>query len=229
MANLLHMLTHWGRVTLICVGNLAIICSDNGLSPGRPQAIIWTNAGILLIQTLGTNFSEILKEIYAFSFKKMHLKMSSGKCRPSCLGLNVLGPCTGAWFKFLVLIQLRLCPWRVQDTLNNCVHQAAGIASTMLGIKIQCKIYSLLTFEINSTYHTGRFLSKIDYTYKLIITSFLLYIVHNRYHMVYPWITDKLRKSSAVYSFSRTVKKCSVMWQGQSRVIFKWSLILVCT
>ena len=40
------MLTHWGRVTHICVGNLTIIGPDNGLSPGRRQAIIWTNAGI---------------------------------------------------------------------------------------------------------------------------------------------------------------------------------------
>ena len=83
-------LTHWGRVTHICVSKLTIIGSDNCLSPGRRQAIIWTNAGILLIGSLGTNFSEILIEISAFSFKKMHLKMSSGKWRPSCLGLNVL-------------------------------------------------------------------------------------------------------------------------------------------
>ena len=53
-------LTHWGRVTHICVGKLSIIGSDNGLSPGRRQAIIWTNAGISLIGPLGTNFSEIL-------------------------------------------------------------------------------------------------------------------------------------------------------------------------
>ena len=87
------LLTHWGRVTHICVSKLTIISSDNGLSPGRRQAIIWTNAWILLIRTLGTNFSEILSEIHAFSFKKMHLKMSSGKRRPSCLGLNVLSHC----------------------------------------------------------------------------------------------------------------------------------------
>ena len=43
-------LTHWGRVTHICVGNLTIIGSDNGLSPGQRQAIIWINAGILLIR-----------------------------------------------------------------------------------------------------------------------------------------------------------------------------------
>ena len=83
-------LTHWGRVTHICVVKLTIIGSDNGLSPGRRQAIIWTNAGILLIGPLGKNFIEILIGIQIFSFKKMHFKISSGKCRPSCLELNVL-------------------------------------------------------------------------------------------------------------------------------------------
>ena len=66
----------------MCIGNLAIIGSYNGLAPGQRQAIIWTNAGILLIGPLGTNFSEILIEIYIFSFKKMHLKTPSGKWRP---------------------------------------------------------------------------------------------------------------------------------------------------
>ena len=90
MLNCMKNLTHWNRVKHICVSKLTIICSDNGLSPGRRQAIIWTNAGILLIGPLGTNFSEILNEIQTFSLKKMHLKMSSGKWRPFCLGLNVL-------------------------------------------------------------------------------------------------------------------------------------------
>ena len=75
------MLTHWGRVTHICVSNLIIIGSDNGLSPGRCQAIIWTNDEHLLIGPLGTNFSEILIAILIFSFKKMRLKVSSGKLR----------------------------------------------------------------------------------------------------------------------------------------------------
>ena len=66
--------THWGRVTHICVSNLNIIGSDNGLSPGRRQAIIWTNAGILLIGPSGTNFSEILIEIHTFWIRKCILK-----------------------------------------------------------------------------------------------------------------------------------------------------------
>ena len=83
-------LLHWGKVTHICVSKLTIIGSDNGLSPGQRQAIIWTNAGILLIWPLGTNFSEISIDIQTFLFKKIHFKMSSGKWRPFCLGLNVL-------------------------------------------------------------------------------------------------------------------------------------------
>ena len=83
-------LNQWGRVTHICVSKLTIIASDNGLSPGRRQAIIWTSAGILLNGPLGTNFSEILIDFIAFSSKKMRLKVSSAKWRPCCLGLNVL-------------------------------------------------------------------------------------------------------------------------------------------
>ena len=85
-----HALTHWGRVTHICVSKLTIIGSDNGLAPGRRQAIIWTNAAILLIRTLGTNFSKILGKIHLISLKKMHLKMSSAKRRLFSLGLNKL-------------------------------------------------------------------------------------------------------------------------------------------
>ena len=84
------VLTHWSRETHICVGNLTIIGSDNGLSPGRRQAIIWTNAGILLIGPLGTNLSENLIEILTFSFTKIRLNVSSAKWRPFCLGLSVL-------------------------------------------------------------------------------------------------------------------------------------------
>ena len=42
------------------VSKLTIIGSDNGLSPDRRQAIIWNNAGLLLIRPLGTFFNEIL-------------------------------------------------------------------------------------------------------------------------------------------------------------------------
>ena len=96
-------------MTHICVSEVTIIGSDNGLSPGRRQAIIWTNAGILLIGPLGTNFSEILFGIQTSSFNKMHLKMSSAKWRLFCLGLNVLTKHTapnimGKYFNYLCYI-----------------------------------------------------------------------------------------------------------------------------
>ena len=77
MVDMKSVLTHWGRVTHICV-------------PERRQAIIWTNAGILLIGNLGTNFSKILIKTDTFSFNKIHLKLSSAKWQPFCLSLNVL-------------------------------------------------------------------------------------------------------------------------------------------
>ena len=102
------LLTHLGRPTHICVGILTIIGSDNGLSPGRRQAIIWTYDGILFIRALGTNFSEMLGKIHSFSFKKMHLKMSSAKWRLFLLGLNVL-----------ILNGLMLWPWHLNGSSND--------------------------------------------------------------------------------------------------------------
>ena len=104
----IKLLNHWGRVTHICASKLTIIGSDNGLSPGRRQAIIWTNVGILLIRTSATNFSEILGEIHSFSFLKMHLKMSSAKWRQFGLGLNELSK-----------------PWKV-GSVTHCSHLEAG-------------------------------------------------------------------------------------------------------
>ena len=67
----------------------------------RRQAIIWSNAEILLIGPLGTNFSEISIEIYIFLFKKWLFKMSSAKCRPFCLGINVLDPFLEIVFQYV--------------------------------------------------------------------------------------------------------------------------------
>ena len=101
-----------------CVSKLTIIGSNNGLSPGRRQALIWTNAGILLIGPVGTNFSEILIEIYTFSFKKMHLKILSAKWRPFCLGLNVftifcqyLHFITISSFQIVLIWSQQKCSW----------------------------------------------------------------------------------------------------------------------
>ena len=80
--------TQWGRVMHICVSKLTIICFDNGLSPRRYRAIIWTNDGILSIRTLETNFSEILSEIHIFvrknSFGNVVCEMAAILYRHQC-------------------------------------------------------------------------------------------------------------------------------------------------
>ena len=83
-------LTHWGRVTHICVSELTIIGPDNGLSPSRCQAIIWIHAGIMVIWPLQANFSEILIEIRTFSFKKNVCESVVCEMAPFCLSHNVL-------------------------------------------------------------------------------------------------------------------------------------------
>ena len=68
------------------LANWVINGSGNGLSPVRHQAITWTNADILSIRPLGTNFTEIRITIHNFSFMKMHMKMLFVKWWPFCPG-----------------------------------------------------------------------------------------------------------------------------------------------
>ena len=84
------LFTHWSRVARICVNKLTITGPDNGLLPSWHQAIVWTNAGILLIGPLGKKLQWNLNRNIMFVLKKIHLKMSSGKRWSSCLSLNVL-------------------------------------------------------------------------------------------------------------------------------------------
>ena len=72
----------------ICVSKLAIISSDNGLSPGRRHYLNqWWN---IVNSKLRNKLQWNLKRNSYIFIKKMHLKMSSGKSLPFCLGLNVL-------------------------------------------------------------------------------------------------------------------------------------------
>ena len=103
-----YQLTHWSRVTHICFSKLTIIGSDDGLLPGRHQAIIWTNAGILLIGPLRTNFSEILIEIYTFSFTEM-LRSSGSIANTDTMSKNIRQWFNARGFSYShwCLIQLR--------------------------------------------------------------------------------------------------------------------------
>ena len=63
--------------------NWVSIDSGNGLSPVRRQAITWTNADLVSIEMLGTNFSEISIKIPIFSLKKIVLKIASAIFPPN--------------------------------------------------------------------------------------------------------------------------------------------------
>ena len=73
----------------ICVSKLTIVGSVNGLPPGRCAKQLFEPM-LEYCGRLGTNFRDIVIGIYIFSLMKLHLKTSSAKCRPFCLGLNVL-------------------------------------------------------------------------------------------------------------------------------------------
>ena len=96
----------------ICISKLITIDSDNGLLPGQRQAIIWTNAGILLTGPLGTSGSEMLIKIQIFSLMKIRLEMSSAKCCPFRLSLNVLSK-TSCRLEFINIITGE--PWNEID------------------------------------------------------------------------------------------------------------------
>ena len=75
--NLWLYFTHLRLLPHTCLSELSSIGSGDGLSHLWHQAITWNNTGLLSIGLLGTNFSEIWIRILSFSFKEMHLKLSS--------------------------------------------------------------------------------------------------------------------------------------------------------
>ena len=131
----------------MCVSNLNIIGSDNGLSPYRRQAIIWINAGILLIQTLGTNFSEISSEMHKISFKKMHLKMPSAKWRQYYLGLNVLSERPGE------LDMTNTVPrcWSSQNKGFNLIQKMNGLDSNNGYLQLYAKLTEWVDHTISKS------------------------------------------------------------------------------
>ena len=97
-------LTHWDRVTHICVSKITIIGSYNGLSPGRHQAIIWTSVGILLI---GPSKTKLHPNLYIFIQENGVWKMVAILSRPQCVNCNLA---LSHWFIAV------LCPRYWQDT-----------------------------------------------------------------------------------------------------------------
>ena len=169
--------THWGQVTYKCISKLTTTDSDNGLSHGRLQAIIWTNAGFLLIGPLSTNYSEIFIKILTFSSKKMHLKMLSGKWWPFCLSLNVLKGIVFCQNKADALQNNTTCPriWWCQISFPTCLHILKHPCTAWRGkVMIFCKII-WYAYKVNKrlVYSSG-----LIHKERLLTNTFMLQWYH---------------------------------------------------
>ena len=123
------VLTHWGRLTHICFDKIITIGSDNGLSPSWTAPSHYLNqCWYILIGPLGINFSEIVLGIQTFPFTKIHLKVSSAKWRPFCLGLSVLNnSCWSVGFGQFMLVVIGNTWWRHQmETFSALLAICAG-------------------------------------------------------------------------------------------------------
>ena len=110
--------THWGRVTHICARKLTTIGSDNGLSRGRHQAIIWTNAGLLLIGPWRTNFHEILIDIH--TFENVVWEMATILFRPQCVKyLTLMVMESGYWVSIMAADALTTCIVKSLNMVSN--------------------------------------------------------------------------------------------------------------
>ena len=73
----------------ICIWNLTIIDSDNGVSPDWRQAIIWANDGIVLFGPLQFNFNDIYLKCISCRWRKCiwkcHLENVGHLSRPQCV------------------------------------------------------------------------------------------------------------------------------------------------
>ena len=115
VCNHVTALTHWGPVAHICISKL-------GHHWFRKQLVAWLAPSHYLNQcwyivelTIRQKFSEITIEIVTFLFKKMHLKMSSAKQHPFCIGLKVVATKLPQLFllspKLCYIINVAFCIW----------------------------------------------------------------------------------------------------------------------
>ena len=154
-------------MTHICVSKLTIIGSDNGLSPGRRQAIIWTNAGILFIRT------------------------SSGKWRPFCLGLNELTLLL-PW-SIIGLTKCQLYPALVvyDEFYGRHVHQNDNTNNYQMTRKFYHPGYSCFSKYKNKRYETRLTDRGRDKIFQMVSSNIFhwikIYQLRFRFHII--WFT----------------------------------------
>ena len=168
-----------------------------------PEAVIWTNAGILLTGPLGTNF-----RIYTVSFKKMHLKILSGKWGPFCLGLNVLN------------CHLNFVHWICfYDDVQKIYQLNAGLAVAILNIHLRnslVRIQASHWFDKNIKSNWKKF----SYAYSQPVIIIACYrkcvIIQIHWHgMVFCLLHDSIMTCSSI-------KKCICAWHVFQPVCAGW-------
>ena len=120
-------------------------------SDHQHQAIIWTNAGLLLIGPLGTNFIKLK----TFLSKKMSLKMLSAKYQPFCHGINML---TVYNSKVICIRPM----WLLQDYPPHNTLRAEGLAiwvcAKLSGVtELKCIMWFTLYGTVETLYNTINF------------------------------------------------------------------------
>ena len=100
--------THWGRVTHICVSKLFSIGSENGLSLGRRQAIIWSNVAMLLIGSLRKKWWNLNKNSNIFieenACQNFVCKMAAILPWPQCVKVVF-----GFYFSYCIIFDIGQC------------------------------------------------------------------------------------------------------------------------
>ena len=108
---IIHYLTHWGRVTHICVSKLTTIGSDNGLSPGWSQAIYlnqcWNIVNSNLRNKLQWNFKgDLYSFIQVNAFENVVWKMAAIFSRPQCVNWLWLSDAIRCHPSWLILVPI---------------------------------------------------------------------------------------------------------------------------
>ena len=146
-------------MTHIFVDNLTIIGSDNGLSPGRRQAIIWTNDVILWIRPLGTNFSEILIDsnilIQENAFECVVCETATILSRPQCIkqGNRVVLQYTPMLCFRWVSYSFYLYPLLLLHKMSRCILYIWWVAKIYFVLHLTFKITSMHPLKYGQTNH----------------------------------------------------------------------------
>ena len=163
----------------IWVGNPTITSSNNGLSPGRRQAIIWTNAGVLLIGPSGTKLSalELLQ-----SFAKPWYRYLQHP--PRCSTADMRRPNSA-----IIIVADVLAPDSHQVINNN--HAESVVTTGSHGSSVHGMQHSCHTTPIKQTTYMikgGHGVNKLGF----LVTGW--FIFSRRYRSMVPYKNTRRRK-----------------------------------